>query len=413
MMKTWSHVPLESVASVARGASPRPIASPRWFSEDSTVGWVRIADVGRSDGLMLRTTTQRLSPAGVARSRFLPSGTLILSIAATVGVPIVTGIPACIHDGFVAIENLRGVDQTYLLYTLKSLQNELRAAGQTGSQANVNSDIVKGLQIPLPPITVQEAMATALVDADHLISALARQIAKKQSIKRGIMQQLLTGRTRLRRFTWPWVDVHLGDHVTYVRTVALSRAQLDAVSPLRYLHYGDIHTREAVRLGAASEPMPRVAGRLVSTAGRLQVGDVVFADASEDPDGVGKSVEITSVPQEGLVPGLHTIAARFDKMVLADGFKAYLQFIPAFRGALLRLAAGTKVLATTRAYVSSIDLSLPRVEEQRAIAEVLIDCDTEIASLQHRLRKARSVKEGMMQQLLTGRIRLPIEKDAA
>ena len=93
--------------------------------------------------------------------------------------------------------------------------------------------------------------------------------------------------------------------------------------------------------------------------GELQVGDLVFADASEDLAGVGKSIEITSVPDGGLVPGLHTIAARFDKTVLADGFKAYLQFIPSFRQALLRLAAGTKVLATTRTYISSINLRLP------------------------------------------------------
>jgi type I restriction enzyme S subunit len=122
---------------------------------------------------------------------------------------------------------------------------------------------------------------------------------------------------------------------------------------------------------------------------------------------VGKSVEITAVPAEGAVAGLHTIAARFDKLVLADGFKAYLQFNPQFRRALLRLAAGTKVLATTRAYISSVLLELPSVEEQQAVARVLSDIDAEIRALGRRLEKAKAVKRGMAQQLLTGRVRLP------
>ncbi len=192
----WTEVRLGEVASVSRGASPRPIASSRWFSESSNVGWVRIADLGRSDGLILKATTQRLSPDGIARSRFLQPGTLIMSIAATVGVPIVTGIPACIHDGFVAIERLRGVDQSYLLYTLKSLESELRSAGQTGSQSNVNTEIVNNLRVKMPPIKEQVSIAASLEDIDQLIITLEHLIAKKQSIKQGMMQQLLTGKTQ-------------------------------------------------------------------------------------------------------------------------------------------------------------------------------------------------------------------------
>ena len=265
------------------------------------------------------------------------------------------------------------------------------------------------LEIEAPELVEQTAIAEVANDlADH-VAALERLIAKKQAIKQGMMQQLLTGRTRLPGFTGEWADIRLGDHVSYVKTVALSRAQLDTKSPLKYLHYGDIHTRSSVILDSASEEMPRASAKLAARAGLLQCGDLVFADASEDPAGVGKSVEIVSTPNTGVVPGLHTIAARFDKSVLADGFKAYLQFIPSFRDQLLRLAAGTKVLATTRSYISSITLTLPGVAEQKAIAEALHDSEREIEALRVRLSKAQSIKTGMMQQLLTGRSRLPVE----
>ena len=101
-----------------------------------------------------------------------------------------------------------------------------------------------------------------------------------------------------------------------------------------------------------------------------------------------------------------TIAARFDKDVLADGFKAYLQFMPPFREHLRSMAAGTKVLATNRKHIASAILALPSPAEQTAIAEVLSDMDADLAALGARLAKARAVKQGMMQQLLTGKVRL-------
>jgi type I restriction enzyme S subunit len=336
-----------------------------------------------------------------------------MSIAATVGLPVITAIPACIHDGFVAFEHLKGVDQTYLMYALKSLEGELRGAGQTGSQSNVNTAIVKGFTISLPPEPEQRRITEALSDVDHQIASLERLISKKEGIKQGMMQQLLTGKTRLPGFIEPWREVGLDAIVSYVKTVALSRAQLDVSSPLHYLHYGDIHTSRSVVLDAAHAAMPRAPAVLATTAGRLRVGDLVLVDASEDPDGVGRSLEITSVPRGGIVPGLHTIAARFDKAVLADGFKAYLQFIPAFRAALLRLAAGTKVLATTRSHLSSVELPLPDVDEQRTIASALRDSEAEIDALRDRVRKANAVKQGMMQQLLTGQTRLPVVEEVA
>ena len=315
----------------------------------------------------------------------------------------------CIGRGVAAVRAKRGNDQNFVTYALSAVVSDLLKL-QTGSTfPSIDSRVIKGSSLLVPSLREQEQIGEALFDADDLIASLERLIAKKQAIKQGMMQQLLTGRTRLPGFTGKWADIRLGDHVSYVKTVALSRAQLDTKSPLKYLHYGDIHTRSSVILDSASEEMPRASAKLAARAGLLQCGDLVFADASEDLAGVGKSVEIVSTPNTGVVPGLHTIAARFDKSVLADGFKAYLQFIPSFRDQLLRLAAGTKVLATTRSYISSITLILPGVAEQKAIAEALHDSEREIEALRVRLSKAQRMKTGMMQQLLTGRTRLPVE----
>lgn len=306
------------------------------------------------------------------------------------------------------------LDPTYLAYFFRSSAGRSLVASlaQGATRYNIAKTKFLDVELALPSLERQSLIAQALCDADDLIATLERLIAKKKAIKQGMMQQLLTGRTRLPGFAEAWSEIRLGNHVSYVKTVALSRAQLDTKSPLKYLHYGDIHTRSSVFLDATVEEMPRANAIMAARAGRLQRGDLVFADASEDPAGVGRSIEIADTPDIGVVPGLHTIAARFDKSVLADGFKAYLQFIPSFRDQLLRLAAGTKVLATTRSYISSITLTLPAVAEQRAIAEALHDSEREIEALRVRLSKAQDMKTGMMQQLLTGRVRLPVEVSA-
>lgn len=319
------------------------------------------------------------------------------------------------HQRVYRISSFRSdVSGKYFFYQFsRNFLARIESLTAKSSVDSVRMETIAGMEIPLPSRVEQDRIVDAIDDADALIVLLERLIAKKHSVKQGLMQQLLTGKTRLPGFTETWRTIRLGDHVTYVKTVALSRAQLDNSSPLRYLHYGDIHTNNKVRLSAETADMPRVPAVLSASAGRLMPGDVVFADASEDPAGVGKSVEITSVPPEGVVPGLHTIAARFNKSVIADGFKAYLQFIPEFRNSLLRLAAGTKVLATTRTYISSVTLQLPDVAEQSAIAQVLRDADDEIDALNLRLAKAMSVKQGMMQELLTGRTRLRAKEHSA
>jgi len=204
-----------------------------------------------------------------------------------------------------------------------------------------------------------------------------------------------------------WKLVRLGDHVRFLRHGTNSRAELTTDSTVKYLHYGDIHTAADVLLDPHARPMPRLPLDSASGLDRLEDGDLVLVDASEDLDGVGKSVEIAGVQHDFVVAGLHTIAVRFDRAVLADGYKAYLQFCPAFRNQLRRLAAGTKVFATNRSHIASVELPLPGVTEQHDIAEALSDADGLLGALETLIAKKRAIKQATMQHLLTAYTRLP------
>lgn len=403
----WPERRIGDLTSMGSGGTPPSKVSGYY---GGGVPWVSIADMTASTKYV-RKTAKTLSAEGLAASaaKLYEPDVVLYAMYASLGECAIAVGRVSSSQAILGIQPGPNLGREYLYYFLESIKGKVKTIGQQGTQSNLNAGMVRDFRIQLPSMDEQKRISTALCDADDLIATLERLIGKKQAMKQGMMQQLLTGRTRLPGFNAEWSEIRLGNHVTYVKTVALSRAQLDANSPLKYLHYGDIHTRSSVLLDATIEEMPRASARLAARAGRLRRGDLVFADASEDPAGVGKSIEIADAPDTGVVPGLHTIAARFDKSVLADGFKAYLQFIPSFRDQLLRLAAGTKVLATTRSYISSITLTLPAVAEQNAIAEALHDSEREIEALRVRLSKARDMKTGMMQQLLTGRVRLPVE----
>lgn len=303
------------------------------------------------------------------------------------------------------IREFFGNDARYIYYLLQRFDFN-SFSGKSGVPGVNRNDLHSEL-VSLPAcVTEQRVIATALSDMDALLDGLDRLIAKKCAIKQAAMQQLLTGQTRLPGFSGEWAMKRLGDHLTFLKNGVNSRAELSYSDDVRYLHYGDIHGSSQVILDPASVKMPCLPRVKAKHLDRLQNGDLIFADASEDMDGIGKSIEIQNAMDVELVSGLHTIAIRFDKSVLEDGFKAYIQFIPEFRTHLWQLAAGTKVYATNRTHIASAELRLPGVDEQQAISGMIADMETEITALETRRTKTYSLKLAMMQELLTGRTRL-------
>ena len=192
----WDIEIIGKLATIQRGASPRPIDNPIWFESKSKTGWLRISDVSKTNKY-LTTTTQNLSEKGVAHSRFIERDSLVMSICATVGKPIITRKDLCIHDGFVFFKSLEA-DKEYMYYVLQKLEPEWSKMGQTGSQMNLNTALINNTTLKIPrALKEQTAIATVLSDIDTEIQALQQRLDKTRDIKQGIMQQLLTGKVRL------------------------------------------------------------------------------------------------------------------------------------------------------------------------------------------------------------------------
>ncbi len=149
-----NQIRIGDICHVFRGASPRPIGDHKWFS-DKGPGWVRISDVSKMSKY-LRVTEQSLSKAGVSKSVQVFPGDVIMSICATIGIPAIVDMNACIHDGFVVFKDIsEKLNKEYLYYFLQYSRRDFENKAQPGTQKNLNSNIVKQAIITLPSIEKQ------------------------------------------------------------------------------------------------------------------------------------------------------------------------------------------------------------------------------------------------------------------
>ena len=193
----WEVVPLSKISRVRRGASPRPIDSSMWFAPEGK-GWIRISDVTKANG-RLKETEQYLSSAGVNKSVSVYPGQIIMSICATIGEPIILDMDACIHDGFVVFDQYdRFMYPEFLIHFLRFKQSYFKSQGQTGTQANLNTSIVKDCIIGLPILIEQKKIANTLDAHDVRIRTEEQYRDKLKLQKNGLMHDLLTGKVRVK-----------------------------------------------------------------------------------------------------------------------------------------------------------------------------------------------------------------------
>jgi len=381
----WEVKKLKETAFIYRGASPRPIENPKWFDESSKVGWVRISDVTNSTKY-LSITTQRLSEQGMKNSRYVESNNLIMSICATVGRPIITKMNVCIHDGIVVFEKPK-INKEFLYYYLSSIEDQWIKKGQIGSQMNLNTTIIQNYQIPLPPLPEQTTIANALSDIDALIASLEKLIAKKRNIKQGAMQQLLTEKKRLPGFSGDGKDKKV--YKKTERGIIPEDWELVRLGKIATVKYG--------------KAKPKTLGSVpvIGSAGIYGWTDKPLIGYSTIVVGrKGTAGEVWLI-EESCYPADTTFFLQWKIEVNVRYVFNYLKI-----NRLSGENAKTTLPSLQRQELEYFLLPFPPLPEQSAIAEVLSDMDAEIEALGKILDKYKKVKQGMMQELLTGKKRL-------
>lgn len=275
----------------------------------------------------------------------------------------------------------------------------IEAASVGTTMVNLNQGTLSNLSIPFPPMRVeQEAIAEALSDADALIESLEQLLTKKRQIKQGAMQKLLTGEKRLPGFSGEWRMKRLDELGAFTKGSGVRKDQSQS-GVLPCVRYGEIYTHhnDCIR-SYLSWISPEVA----ETATRLRKGDVLFAGSGETKEEIGKCVAFVD-DIEAYAGGDIVILRGADADSMFLGY--YLNTAP-INAKKASKGQGDAVVHISASALGGIAICLPDRKEQAAIAAVLSDMDAEIAGLDSRLAKARQLKQGMMQTLLTGQIRL-------
>lgn len=286
---------------------------------------------------------------------------------------------------------------------------------QTTSVAHLGVSRFHRLQLAWPSRLIeQERIAEALGDADTLIESLERLIAKKSKIKQGIMQELLTGRRRLPGFAArlgykhteigavpeDWEVKTLADLFTFQNGVNADKSAYGGGIPF-------INVLEVITHHTLTEP--RIPGRVrlspqVRSSFAVQFGDVLFNRTSETQEELGLAAVYTGTSE--VVFGGFVIRARPRTSSIDPILASYLLRSPSVRAQIVAWGQGAIRANIGQHDLARVQLPLPGKDEQKAIATVLSEMEAEMAALDAKLAKARQLKQGLMQELLTGRTRL-------
>lgn len=305
--------------------------------------------------------------------------------------------------------NTNKINLNYLTSVISSFifQKQIELENNGSSQPNLSASSVADFEIPLPSLVEQGYIAEALSDMDNLISSLEKLIEKKKAIKQGAMQELLTGKKRLSGFSGEWTKINLAK-----KSKIKARIGWQGLTTAEYLDNGysylvtgtdfkngfidwdGCHYVEKTRFDQDKNIQIQNDDILITKDGSL--GKVAYVSGLSKPATLNSGVFV-------IRPIQNAYDTRFVYYVLSSFvFKEFLE----------QLSAGSTIIHLYQKDMNKFEFYIPDdIKEQKAIADILFDMDAEITALEQKLVKCQKLKQGMMQQLLTGKIRLVSNND--
>jgi len=378
----WEVKKLGDIAEMASGGTPLT-SNPNYYNGD--IPWVSISDMTKG-GKHIFATDKYITQLGFNNSacKIFPIGTVLYAMYASLGECSIAGIPLCSSQAILGIRVKENLDNEFLYYYLNYIKNTVKGHGQQGTQPNLNKEIVQNFQIKLPLIDEQRSIARVLSDTDALINALDKLIAKKRDIKKAVMQELLTGKTRLPGFSGEWE----------VNTIEQCADCLDSLRvPLNETNRSKMQGH--IPYCGANGVLDYIDDFIIDDDIILLAEDGGYFDDYEN-----RPIAYRIRGKCWVNNHVHILKAK------RDFDQGFLFYSLVHKNILAYLVTGTRSKLNKKE-MNKIEIFFPKDKaEQQAIAQILSDIDSEITALEQRRDKMKAIKQGMMQELLTGRIRL-------
>ena len=372
---------------------------PRIFKGD--IPWITTPDLENGRGVSeskLGLFVSRDEAKSVG-SKIVPTGAVLMSCVGELGIVAFVEREIVINQQLHAFIPTSVIDPLFLLNVLQSQKNFMLSIATLTAVPYLNKDNCNSIPIPLPSLPEQRSISQSLSDVDALIDALDKAIAKKRAIKTATMQQLLTGEKRLPGFLGNWTDTQIGTEIDLLTGYPFPSANYSD-SGIKLLRGSNIKRGETDwaedLIQYWSEITPDISQYV------LKDGDIVVA---MDGSLVGRS--FARLSKADLPALLLQRVARIRSEKIDVGYLKEWICSKFFTEHCDAVKTVTAIPHISSGDIRSFRIRIPPThEEQRAIATVLSDMDTEIAALETRLAKTQALKQGMMQALLTGRVRL-------
>ena len=402
--EAWPTTTLGEIADIRNGATPSTYVSANW---DGSIPWCTPTDITNTSGKYLTETARRITEKGLADcgASLLPTGALLLCSRATIGEIKIASFPVCMNQGFKSLICAEQAHNEFLYYLVLTLKPRLIQQAIGSTFLEIGKQALASIEIRLPPLKEQRSIAGVLSDVDRLLESLDALIAKKQAVKTAAMQQLLTGKTRLPGFSGKWRKEFIGK-IGFIYSGLSGKSKMDfSRGQAKYVTFLNVLDHVSISIDDPSL-FNDVAVGSEEKQNKVLSGDLLFNNTSETPDdlamGSAVQVDIPELYLNSFCFGFRLYnSSQYNPLYLAYSFRG-----PTGRNLMYSLAQGATRYNISKQQFLNLELPVPGIHEQIAIATILSDMDAEIDALERRRDKARALKEGMMQQLLTGRMRL-------
>jgi len=384
----WEVKTISEVAEIVGGGTPSTFNANFWNGQ---INWFTPTEVGYSKFLF--ESRRKISDLGFKsiNSKLLAKGTILLTTRAGIGDVGILTLPSCTNQGFQSLIVKQNSNNEFLYYLIQTKKNILlqNASGSTFLEISPNK--IKQIQIPIPPLAEQTAIANTISDVDNLIDSLEKLIQKKKRIKQGALQRLLKPKK-------DWTEFEIGSICEIFKGSNLSKSKVNINGGnYKCILYGDLFTTYNEVIKSVNTFTNFDEG--VSS----KKGDILFP-GSTTTKGIDLAKSSTIL--------LDNVRLGGDIIILRKkNFEYNSIFLSYFINQEKRIEIGNLAKGITIHHLYGSDLkglivSFPNIDKQEEIADILTDMDNEIELLQSKLLKYQQVKQGMMQNLLTGKIRL-------
>ncbi|CAC9565054.1 Type I restriction-modification system, specificity subunit S [uncultured Gammaproteobacteria bacterium] len=396
----WEVVRLSQIGNVIGGGTPDTENGEYWNDD---IYWFTPTEIKQK---YINKSVRKISKKGLQKSsaKILSKNTLLLTTRATIG-DIGIALNECsTNQGFQSIFVNEKNSYMYIYYWILNNRNELIKRSSGSTFLEISKREIEKIQLIRPPKQEQQKIADILTTWDNAINQQTTLIEKKQQLKKGLMQQLLTAKTRFSEFSDDWEIVKLNNiGITYNGLTKKTAIDFQNGS-YKYIAYMNIFSNSKINTLISDF----VQIQLNENQNKVQYGDIFFTTSSETPEEVGmSSVLLEDIENTYLnsfcfayrLNNFDTLLPEFAQFYFRSFFVRY---------EILRLAQGSTRFNISKKEVLKIKILLPSVREQQKIAQVLTLADDEITKLQTELVLLKIQKKGLMQQLLTGKIRIKI-----